>query len=337
MTEPEPEPAPTPESEPAATDEPTPEPEPEPEAGDTPPAPDPDDEPEDKPPKRVRIEHLSPGDKAAQIAIHALTKGGMTLLDATRRVLGDISSPAPGDHGEPPEGGTPNGANAATAAVNVPQTAELDELAAKVQDLKAQLEEESVGESFTPEVRRLTEELGEAQAEFSAAKRDAKRNAEQQQRDAQTMTQSWESSKATAAEKFPAVADKKSELYQLSRDLSLAAADPRHPEHQHATSATAPEYFAEKAAKILKIAPRATGKTAATTPPAKAAAPAVVPSPTSAPPAVRPVSGSRGSAPPPAPKTAKQIAEEKTAAADAALRGIPTGAPRRARGGVIFR
>lgn len=289
--------------------------------GDQPPAPD------GKLPDRIRINHLSEEDKAAQNAINALTRGGMTLKEATARVLGAAQAePEPEPEAEPE----------ALAPETEPEVAELEQ---KVADLKARLRAEGASEGLYNEtIADLTAELSEANAELSATRREVRQRSQQeasQEQQAQREAAAFEAQRnavfTDTVKKFPTMGDKQSEHWQLASDLALAAQNPQHRDHAKSLSVEAPEYFATKAAKVLGIQP-ATG-----TAPAKAR-PTPPASPTAQPPATRPASGTRGSAPPAAQKSAAERAAQLEAETDAILEGRAS-SPRRSmlRGGVFVR
>lgn len=296
----------------------------EPPAGDTPPA------ESDKPlGDRVRINHLSPEDKAAQHAINALTKGGMTLLEATNRVLGGPATSTPTPAPEATDPATPPPA----ATDTPPDIAEMEE---RVNDLKSRLKAAGASEGlFNEEIADLTAELSEANATLAANRVAVKQNEANASREAAVFQQQRATSTAAARKVYPAMADKESAQFLTARDMALAAQNPSHPDHEKSWSPDAPEYFAAQAAKRLGIAPKG-----GTTPKAKAPAvpPVTVPPAQTPPPTTRPASGAKGSAPPPPQKTSAQIRAETEADTEAMLTGqAPVRVKGTVRNGVLMR
>ncbi len=250
---------------------------------------------------RQRIAHLSEEDKLASAAINLLTRKGLSLAEATQRVLGDINPPA---------------APAAQPAAPAPAPGEdLPALLARQTELETVLENAAKGENLfdadinaaSNELRKITARIVKAEmAKEMAELRESVKAQKQTETDArQTVFEAardkaWQETR----NQYTELSDSESPLYLMTKAIAdMARTDPEHPLHVHARTAGFVKHCAAKAAARLgvtpasKAAPASNGKTA---PPA---APAAAPRP-------GPASGSRASAPPaPAPSKEARVAE----------------------------
>lgn len=285
--------------------EPTLEPTPEPAESITPPV----DPEEGKEPNRLRITHLSEADKSDQIAIHALTKKGMPLAEAYQRILGPMPT------------------TAAAPVEPEPASPTLQDLESTVTNLEAQIDQIAAeGVLFGPEQAKLTKELSRANAKLEAAKTASAFTERENARETSSFEAERSKVDSEVRKEFPAVNDESTELFQLYRDLALAAHSPNHPDHAKAQSVDAPRFFITKAAKILGTKPTGTKAPATAVPPVPAAQP---------PPATRPAAATKGSAPPPPAKTSADKRQDAEAEFEAASTGRAGGSRR--IGGTIIR
>lgn len=253
---------------------------------------------EAKEPNRVRINHLSEPDKAAQLAINALTKGGMSLLEATQRVLGvGKSEPAPEPELEPV----------------IPP--EITALETEIAALEAKMDEAGAGEGLlNKDFTDLTKQLSKANAKLEAARSRHESAAETQAvvSDA-TFEQQRHGVLVATAKDFPQMTDKTSEQWKLARKLAKAASDPLDEDYQKSLSLDAPRYFAEQAAKLLGIKPKTAAAPSAPQPPTPS-------TPSTQPPKPSPVPGSKTTVP-----TVIPTAQQVLAAADQMVADVLSG------------
>lgn len=251
-----------------------------------------------KEPNRVRINHLSEPDKAAQLAINALTKGGMSLLEATQRVLGvGKSEPAPEPELEPV----------------IPP--EITALETEIAALEAKMDEAGAGEGLlNKDFTDLTKQLSKANAKLEAARSRHESAAETQAvvSDA-TFEQQRHGVLVATAKDFPQMTDKTSEQWKLARKLAKAASDPLDEDYQKSLSLDAPRYFAEQAAKLLGIKPKTAAAPSAPQPPTPS-------TPSTQPPKPSPVPGSKTTVP-----TVIPTAQQVLAAADQMVADVLSG------------
>lgn len=268
----------------------------EPPAGEQPPE---DEEEEVKISNRPRLTHLSESDKIDQNAILMLTRKGMSLKEATERILGPIGSASP-----------------PTPEPEVPAAPpEITALESEVADLEAKLDETgAAGGFFDENVAALTKQLSRANARLESAKLRAETHTATTQalNDAQWQAQRQQVLNDTVKD-YPSMADDHSPQWLLASALAAQAKDPSHEHHAKLRELGAPRFFADEAAKMLKLTPAR--QTAPAAPVAKAAA---TPTPK---PAVTPASGSRATSPAPPAKSVQQLLQESEARTLAATEG----------------
>lgn len=258
---------------------------------------------------RVRLNHLSDPEKAEANAIVALTRGGMSLKEATQRVLGNFggnTEPEPQAPETPPH---------------------IVTLESKLADVRAKLKEEKKeGALGTPEIDALEDERSVLIAQLAVA-RNAIETAgvikgelteAEFQRTRQTVLNA-------AVNAYPSMKDKTSTQWLVAKGIGEQMRDPDHPDHARLFESNAPMFIATKAAEKLGIKPAGTPPAPVTqqTPAPKAAKPG-------------PARGSSQSAPPQPQKTVEQRIAESEVNLLAALEGRPVKAPSRTAGGALF-
>lgn len=225
-----------------------------------------------KDPDRIRLNHLPEAEKAQQIAIHALTKTGVSLADATDFVLGRREKTPATE--EPPKPKVEAKSDPEIASIEkqiADGRTKLKEIAAKRKELSAE------GTLFGDELSALEDEQTETLAdiaEVSGHLADAKRQKAEFQRRADEdsrQRESFDSQRdavaAQVAVKYPEMADHKSVHWMLAAQIAAQIANPGHPDHEKSWAVDAPDYCAEEAAKLLGRKPSGTA-----TPPVQPAA-----------------------------------------------------------------
>lgn len=241
---------------------------------------------EEHTPERIRLSHLSPKDRELQLAIHSLTKSGMSLEDATNRVMA-----------RPVE--------QASQEQQLTEAQQLEVQHGAIQDEMKILEES--GEQPSVE---LINRLVDIKADLKIAKereRTAAHEAEVANRQSlQTQAQTVEQRALTkAVELYPQIADENSALW---KEANRIATDPTHPDYDasYRTNPSAALAVSKIAATNLGILP------------AKAAPKPASPSVSQPGPTAKPAAASKSTTPLPPKPSAQEIrkaSEESTLAA----------------------
>ncbi len=206
----------------------------------TPPAP--EDDPEPKETNRVRINHLSEPDKAAQIAINALTKGGMTLREATQRVLGqEESAPTP----EP------------EAPVTPPEITLLQQQVAAAEATVEAIEAEEglYGPSVGKANRELNRLVAKLEAKLESQEVAAKLPNIKGEVDDVLYRKAQDTILQETIKEFPQAADKEGPLWLLADAIAKKALAEGHPLHDKLFGLEAPRFFIQEAARQIGLKP----------------------------------------------------------------------------------
>lgn len=243
---------------------------------------------------RLRIEHLSDEDKVSQNRIQALTKTGMTLVEATRMILGSQLAPQP------------------PAEVIPEQPTAIQNLETRQVEIGARLLEIGGDELNREEISALTrEEMINAARLESLKILDERDQIQNRQTAAQFAEQRTNQSLSQAAKLYPAIADQNGALWQ---EANRIATDSTHPDYDpgYATMQNAALIVAKLAASNLGIKPA--GAVAAAPTPA---------SPSLAQPGstVTPAAPSKGTQPAPPKPSPSEIAKRSEDLARAAIEG----------------
>jgi hypothetical protein len=244
---------------------------------------------------RLRLDHLSDDDKVSQNRIQALTKTGMTLVEATRMILGSQLAPQQQQQAEPV------------------QPTEIQNLETRQVEIGAKLLELSGDELNRDEINALTREEMINAARLESLKIFAERdNSQQQQIAAQIAQQRTNESFAAAARMYPEIATESSAIW---KEANAIATDPSHPDYD-------PDLLGRPNAPVLvaKIAAANLGIKVASAAPVAAAVPA---SPSLAQPSstVAPAAPSKGTAPAPLKPPPLEVAKRSEELARAAIEG----------------
>lgn len=266
---------------------------------------------------RVRLNHLGEPDKAKANAIFALTRSGMSLEEATRRVMGNL------DGGKPAE-------TAETAQPQVPQ--HIADLESKLAEVRGRIKAEKDGGALnTPELDSLEDERSVLIAQIAVARNALETNQVIRQELTEADFQRARTANLTSAvNAYPSMKDKTSTQWLVAKGIGEQMRDPAHPDHAKLFEPDAPLFIARKAAEKLGIKPA--GQTATVATPQPQAATQVQPQKAKP----GPARGSNQSAPPTPQKTEEQILAESKERLEAVLEGRAVKAPSRMAGGVLF-
>lgn len=229
---------------------------------------------------RPRLTHLSEPDKAKANAIILLTRSGLSLAEATQRVLGTQTS-----------------TETATEVESAPsQTAQLE---AEVAGLETKLDEAGAAEGlYNSDIANLTKQLSRANAKLEARRMVLDQPSVKEVVDDAQFVSERQKVIASTVNDYPAMKDRTSALWRLSSQIAREMQDKTSPEYKERQEVHDPRIAVERAAKLLAIKP------------VGALVTAVVQQPTTQTVAAKPgpAPGSRQSAPPPPAKTAAEIA-----------------------------
>jgi len=261
--------------------------------------------------KRVRIDHLPDNERALVQAANLLVKANKITFDqAWAQVNGRPSTPQIEQITEPEQPQTPP---------------EITQLETEIADIESKLDAAAEnGELFTKDIADLTRQQAKKYAQLEALKSRYDTTAQvEKSMSAKTVSEQRQAILSAAVDDYPGLGDNTSEHWQLARDLALAAQNPNHRHHDQSVSVNAPRFFADEAARTLKIAPRVKGSSIVSP---------SVPSQTQTPQAkpVQPAPGHRQTNPPPP----AQSVEDKIALAEAQAEAATTGAPMKLNNGL---
>ena len=273
---------------------------------------------------RLRINHLSEEDKLTANAITLLTRKGLSLAEATQRVMGDINAPAaPVIPGVTQEQEAPPDLKAIETEMTAAKT-RLQEIATRRKEIKT----EPAPEVYADELASLAIEQGDLLDAVTEA-RGKLTETRLEHKEATATKQTVEAAKSIArdeiAKQWPDILDQNSTQAMLMRQLTQQICnDPKHEHYELAWSAQdSPRdhakfvtLMAEEAAKRIPGMTAKSPNAAAIAP--KTQAKTAVPQPV-------PANGSRASAPAAPAKTGKDM----IAALDAEIESGNYAGPRR--------